>query len=290
MAVYRLETYMTPDLSTPEKFRAEHREAHARLQAYIKLDRSNGVHLGRGVRGELSLQRKGLMTANNLLARVRFANRFQETLLGLRSLHRGQQYFFVTYTSRRHSRRYSPEAWFRARELKRAIMKPLAAAGAHWAGMIEAGFITRLAMNLPSDGPRIISWHSRALVWGVGERKLRAALAGLCLENDLAGRSAIHIQTKPVSEAPRQALYICKFPLAGQLIAGSEGEMVDPQTGEIIPAKKWIKKDSLRTGDLARAAVVLRDRGVDQLVLAGGDGLSVLREARKLGPFNVRKQ
>ncbi|WP_020180300.1 hypothetical protein [Methylopila sp. M107] len=279
---------MTPDLSTYEKFDAEHREAHARLQAYIETDRSNGVRLGWGVRGELSIQRKWQMTANNVLARIACARRFQEALLDVPSLRRGQQYSFVTYTSQRFAGPYDPKIRFETGPLKYAFEEALRRLGAHWAGMIEAGFITRLALNIPQDGSRIISWHVHAIVWGVGERKLRAALNKLAQETDLAGRSAIHIQRRALSVAERQSLYICKFPLAGQLIAGAKGEMVDWQTGEIISAKKWLKKDALRTGDLARAAVVLRDRGVDQLMIAGGDGVQVYRAVQQLLPAKFR--
>src|SRR5436853_5037037 len=154
--------------------------------------------------------------------------------------------------------------------------------------MIEPAYYTNLCQGAWYKGKRAVSWHAHYIVWGISGSELK----GLVAEWNKAGvyRSiAEGIPAAHCKEIGRNTLantvcYTLKSPANGYRLYKRE---VIKKNGEIV-RKFAQRKQELRKGERVRLFHLTKHLYLDQVALAGGRGVGLLRQIKgsALAPYN----
>ncbi|GEO17787.1 hypothetical protein MAE02_54830 [Microvirga aerophila] len=155
--------------------------------------------------------------------------------------------------------------------------------GYSYIGMTEAALYSNWSMK-PGSKDKTVLWHVHLFVW----RTNRASLKALVDEINNNHESLIptlcpaDYRQIPCDHFIGKVLYLLKSPQEYR-VWSSKDEVVDPETGEImlqLNGRYRQKSRALRPVDQVRAFRFLRNRYLDHLMLAGGEGKALLTAIR----------
>lgn len=168
--------------------------------------------------------------------------------------------------------------------------------GLSYIGMVEPAYYVDIVPTAFFPGKRALFWHIHAICWGETAHQIRDRIEAL---NSLSKRyrpiaqgiPAAHHKRIPRSHQPTYHLavkfgYMLKSPRKAYRLYQADQETVD---GDLIGAFKQ-KKAPLRPGERISLFHQLKDQYLDRLTLAGGDGVDILRRAKRqaLREFKTR--
>jgi hypothetical protein len=152
--------------------------------------------------------------------------------------------------------------------------------GLSYFGAIEPAYYTNVQKGARVKRKRCVFWHLHALVWGITAQEFKDLVAKLeasgryrAIAEALPGAHGVEIQQ---GDLPTMTGYIFKLPAnsyrLSRLQFKSRGlPMVCFKQG----------KSPLRPGERVRLFLMMKDLCLDELALAGGDGVALLASAKK---------
>jgi hypothetical protein len=162
--------------------------------------------------------------------------------------------------------------------------------GLSYIGVVEPAFYTNLQEGVCFPNKRCLFWHVHALVWDVSRSKLRALLR----DHRAKGRFVAIAEgfrgtdTRKVKQGdlPKVLGYLLKSPGVAYRVSRKDmqqpnGDWLLTDDGE-VKAKFFQRKATLRPGERIRLFHAMKNHYLDQLALAGGQGRSLLAEAKRL--------
>lgn len=270
-------------LTTMPLFIAAHDRHETRIPDYHHIPRRRSVLLSSLELEDLEPLGATLLRSNNVAARISFARTASEHMARfVEELDDTVPLAFVTLASKRFAFAERDAAAFDVKPLMRWTREVLA--GLNFVGMVEAALYTNVGAIL--GGPdRVVSFHTHAVVWGATAADLDALIMAVNADESalVPGISPGHWRPLRRAEVSGQVIYMSKNSLSDHRIYAKRSEVIDEETGEITAPTTGAfrqKKDPLRPADAVRMFRVMRDRHIDQLAFAGGDGAAVLTAIR----------
>jgi hypothetical protein len=161
--------------------------------------------------------------------------------------------------------------------------------GLNYVGMIEPAFYVNLCQGARYKGRRAVSWHAHLIVWGVSTSELKRLVAEWNSEGvyqSIAdGIPAAHREEINPRTFSTAVCYTLKSPANGYRLRKRE---VITEHGEIVSKfTQW--KQRLRPGERVRLFHLTKHLYLDQMSLAGGRGVSLLRGIKKLALRRYRR-
>jgi len=162
------------------------------------------------------------------------------------------------------------------------------AAGLNYIGMIEPAYYVNVCKGARYKGRRVVSWHAHYIVWGIGSVRLATLVAGWnekeVYRSVADGIPAAHCVVIRPADLPHTVCYTLKSPTHGYRLRKIERITED---GEIVFGFKQ-RKQTLRKGERIRLFHLMKNLYLDQMALAGGQGVAMLRRVKKaaLGPHS----
>lgn len=159
--------------------------------------------------------------------------------------------------------------------------------GLSYIGMLEPAYYVNIVPTAFFPDKRALFWHLHAICWGETAKQLRKRIAELNKSNRYRpiadGIPAAHQKRIPRKYKPTYHLavklgYMLKSPRKAYRLYQADWETVD---GNRIAGFKQ-KKAPLRPGERVTLFHQLKDQYLDRLALAGGDGVAILRRAKRL--------
>lgn len=159
--------------------------------------------------------------------------------------------------------------------------------GTSYIGMIEPAFYVNLQAGVRFNGKRCLYWHTHALVWGIKPREIKERVQEMNSGQYLgiaAGLKGAHRKKVRQGDLPRVVGYILKPPMNGYRVSRRDLErdgmpLID-QYGE-IQARFIQGKARLRPGQRVELFHVMKNMRLDELCIAGGQGVPMLARAKR---------
>ena len=218
--------------------------------------------------------------ANNAEARINYARIMADHLERATAPMAAEgSVFWVTFILRQYTVREDEAASFEVKSLQRRVRRILQ--GCDFVGMVEAALFTNLDV-VGAGSVRAVSWHTHALVWGVTPERI----AKICdvintqCQTVVPGITAAHVRPLSPGEVAGRAFYMCKGQISEYRVWPDKTTVPDVDTGQPIKqstGRYWVRKRSIRTGDLARMCMVFKGRYLNELSFAGGAGSAMRR-------------
>ena len=162
--------------------------------------------------------------------------------------------------------------------------------GASYIGVVEPAFYTNLQVGVRFPDKRCLFWHVHALVWGVSRSKLRSLLRKQRSQGKFVaiaeGFKGTDTRKVRQGDLPKVLGYLLKSPAVAYRVSRKDmkkpnGDWLLTDDGE-VKAKFFQHKAALRAGERIRLFHAMKNRYLDQLALAGGQGRPLLAEAKRL--------
>ena len=144
---------------------------------------------------------------------------------------------------------------------------------------------------------RCVSWHLHALVWGISRERLRAHLRKLrrvgWYEPLAPGLRPTQVKLIRQGRLPRTVGYLLKSPISAYRLSMKDwvrnGSVVTDADG-VVQQRCSQSKSKLRPGERLTVYFVMRQLCLDDLAMAGGDGKSILANAKRFtGPSEAKR-
>jgi hypothetical protein len=152
--------------------------------------------------------------------------------------------------------------------------------GLSYLGMLEPAYYVNVCEGLRIYGKRLVSWHLHLLVWGASREEMKDRIERLNRDVLLPiakGLDGAHQKCISKGKLASKIAYMLKAPQKGYRLFKIEVVTAD---GEIIP--KFIqRKQDLRPGEHVTLFRLMKDKYLDRLALAGGEGASILRQLKR---------
>ena len=271
-------------LTTCETFVSAHRAAHSQRENYLHPGYRRRPSLDRATRADLQPRNAFLLPANNMFARISYAQLMGEHLeRHALALPPEQPMFFVTLINRVHTVPRRAAHRFKVRSLigwSHEILR-----GASYVGMVEGAYFSNLR-TLGGPGRRFVSWHTHLVLW----ERTEAEVAALCKTINarhitaIPGRVAAHYRPLQLEEVFGQGLYMSKGQINEYRVWPKSQKLRHPATGEVFrrPSGGWeVKKRPLRPADAIHLCQAFAGRHIDDLAFAAGEGREVLRSLNR---------
>jgi hypothetical protein len=159
--------------------------------------------------------------------------------------------------------------------------------GVSYIGMIEPAFYVNLQAGVRFTGKRCLYWHIHALVWGVKPKEIKELVHKMNSGQYLgiaAGLNGAHRKKVRQGDLPRVVGYILKPPMNGYRVSRhdieQDGMPLIDEFGE-IQAKFIQGKAKLRPGQRVELFHVMKNMRLDELCIAGGQGVPMLARAKR---------
>jgi hypothetical protein len=153
--------------------------------------------------------------------------------------------------------------------------------GLSYLGLVEPAYYVNVCPGTHASGKRMVSWHLHVICWGVSRSEIKDRIQRL---NDTAvylpiadGLAAAHQKRIPRGQLADKFRYILKAPRKAYRLY--RVERITPD-GEIVLRFKQ-KTSDLRPGDRLTLLQLMQDMYLDQLAVAGGQGVDILRRAKR---------
>jgi hypothetical protein len=158
--------------------------------------------------------------------------------------------------------------------------------GLNYIGMIEPAFYYNAFDLMGRQTPSLVSWHGHFLVWGVSRKRLSRTIKKLNskLEAVMLDFAAAHWKQVERGKFGQKICYIAKSPFKEYSIrkyteVGKNGE----------PHYKHNKRN-IRPGTRVKLFHLMEAMYLDQMTMAGGEGVEVLNRIKFEGLRNYRNQ
>jgi hypothetical protein len=158
--------------------------------------------------------------------------------------------------------------------------------GLNYIGMIEPGYYYNAFDTMGHPTPPFVSWHGHFLVWGIGRKRLSRMIKKLnCkLEAVMPNFAAAHWKRVEGGKFGKKICYIAKSPFKEYSI----GKYIEPkENGE--PGYKHNRRD-IRPGTRAKLFHLMESMYLDQLTMAGGEGVEILTRNKTSGLKEYRRR
>jgi hypothetical protein len=154
-------------------------------------------------------------------------------------------------------------------------------------GMLEPAYYVNVCEGVRIYGKRLVSWHLHLLVWGASREEMKDRIERLnrnVLLPIAKGLDGAHQKCISKGKLASKIAYMLKAPQKGYRLFKIEVMTAD---GEIIP--KFIqRKQDLRPGEHVTLFRLLKDKYLDRLALAGGEGANILRRLKRKVLLDLR--
>lgn len=267
-------------LTTWETFVDAHEAAHRQRENYLHPGYRQRPSLDRATRAGMQPRSAFLLPANNMFARVRYAQLLGEHLeRHALALPPEQPLFFVALINRAHTLPRRLARRFKIRSLvswTHAVLR-----GTNYVGMVEGAYFSNLR-TLGGPGRRFVSWHCHLVLWGCTEVEIEARCRTINARHITAipSRAAAHYRPLQLEEVFGQGLYMSKGQINEYRVWPKSQKFGHPATDEVfrLPTGGWeVKKRALRPADAIHLCKPFVDTSIDDLAFAAGDGREVLR-------------
>ena len=151
--------------------------------------------------------------------------------------------------------------------------------GLNYLGMIEPAYFVDIQPGTYVSEKRTVCWHVHVIAWGTPRRKIKKRIEGLLAGNAYHpmanGLSAV--DQKQISKGRVAAIlgYILKYPHKAYRI----GARRDAESGE---THFQLNKDGIRSGERLTLQRLMKRAYLDQMTLAGGDGINILERTKQI--------
>jgi hypothetical protein len=161
--------------------------------------------------------------------------------------------------------------------------------GLSYIGMIEPAYYVNLQAGTRFHGIRCLFWHLHALVWGTSKKELKKRFRKLAKAGRYAsiadGLKATHSRRIKQGRLPAHVAYLIKSPSKAYRVsvrdrADRRGQPVTDSDGVVLKQFKQ-GKAKLRHGELITIFHAMKHLYLDQLAVAGGEGVGLLKEAKR---------
>jgi hypothetical protein len=162
--------------------------------------------------------------------------------------------------------------------------------GLSYLGMVEPAYYVNLQEGTRYDGTRCMFWHLHALVWGVSEEDLKRRFRKLAHERRYCaiakGLKATHTRKVDQGRLPAHVAYLVKSPSKAYRVSvrdrrDSRGQPVRSSDGAALKQFKQ-GKANLRHGERITIFHAMKHLYLDQLAVAGGEGVPLLKETKRV--------
>jgi hypothetical protein len=160
--------------------------------------------------------------------------------------------------------------------------------GRHYLGAVEPAYYVNLQHGRFSE-PRCMFWHLHALVWEIS----REALSALVRELEASGRylaiaegfKGAYAEKIKQGELPKVVGYMLKSPSWAYRLSrleekGPDGIVQTDINGQVLTFYMQ-GKSKLRPGERITLFHTMKNRYLDKLAVAGGDGVGLLARAKR---------
>jgi hypothetical protein len=158
--------------------------------------------------------------------------------------------------------------------------------GLNYIGMIEPGYYYNAFDTMGQQTPPLVSWHGHLLVWGISRKRLSRTIKKLNskLEAVMPNFAAAHWKRVERGKFGKKICYIAKSPCKEYSVgkyteAGKNGE----------PHYKHNKRD-IRLCTRVKLFHLMQSMYLDQLTMAGGEGVAILKRIKSSGLQNYRRR
>jgi hypothetical protein len=160
--------------------------------------------------------------------------------------------------------------------------------GLSYVAVIEPAFYVNMQAGVRFTGKRCLSWHLHAVVWGVSKIELAARIKMLNRTGQyiplLPGRKGAQKKRIRQGTLPGVFGYMLKPQVNGYRVTRYDRERnsqpVIDEYGE-VQAKFIQGKSQLRPGQHVELFHVMKGLSLDQLSIAGGQGVPLLKRAKR---------
>ncbi|MCJ2099768.1 hypothetical protein [Methylobacterium sp. E-046] len=238
------------------------------------------------IRFELDPHQRRALYANNPWSRIAFADAVVPRVLAHQGVQAGP-IFLVTLAVAEHTVPLAEAKDFDCRRVKGLTRQALG--GISFVGMIEGA----LYRNFGATGPQIgdfVSWHAHVLTWGASRKAINDATKSIRRSRSglIPDRPCIDVRLVNPARVADKLYYALKGPQKEYRIY-SQGDRIDPESGEVLGPGYRQSKRPLRTGDRARLCHAFEDRLLDKLLFGSGDGAPLCNAIKHetLKPFRA---
>jgi hypothetical protein len=158
--------------------------------------------------------------------------------------------------------------------------------GLNHAGMIEPAYYYSAFDTMGRHTPPLVSWHGHFLVWGIGKKRLSRIIKKLNSKvvAVMPNFDAAHWKQVEVGKFGKKICYLVKSPRKEYSVGKySEGG----KDGE--PHYKHNRR-AIRPGTRVKLFQLLESLYLDQLTMAGGEGVEILKRIKSNGLQNYRRR
>ena len=153
--------------------------------------------------------------------------------------------------------------------------------GLSYVGMIEPAYYVNICAGAHCSMKRAISWHVHGFAWGETAREMKRRFENLNVDQIYKpiadGLLGAHARRIPKSQLADKFRYILKSPRRSYRVYKYEWITKD---GEVINGFKQ-KTIEPRPGERVTLFLMMKDMTLDELSLAGGEGVSMLRRIKR---------
>ena len=160
--------------------------------------------------------------------------------------------------------------------------------GYDYIGMIEPAHYVNLQDGVNFQGKRCVFWHLHALVWGTSRKTLTRRLRKLVIARKYVpiadGLKATDVREVAQGTLPARVSYMLKSPTKGYRVTRVHrtdefgATLVDANDDPLRTFKHG--KEDLRPGEMIDLFHSMKYMTLDQLAVAGGDGVQILKEIK----------
>jgi hypothetical protein len=158
--------------------------------------------------------------------------------------------------------------------------------GLNYIGMIEPAYYYNAFDSAGQKTPSLVSWHGHFLVWGISRKRLSRLINKLnCnLEAVMPDFAAAHWKQVERGKFGQKICYLAKSPCKEYSVGkytevGKDGE----------PHYKHNSRE-IRPGTRVKLFHLMEPLYLDQLTMAGGEGVEVLKRIKFCGLQNYRRR
>jgi hypothetical protein len=160
--------------------------------------------------------------------------------------------------------------------------------GLSYVAVVEPAFYVNQQAGVRFTGKRCLSWHLHAIVWGVSKAELSERIRTLNQIGQyvalVPGRKGAQKKRIRQGTLPEVFGYMLKQPVNGYRVTRYDrernGRPVINEDGE-VQAKFIQGKSKLRPGQHVELFHVMKGLSLDQLTIAGGQGVPLLARAKR---------
>jgi hypothetical protein len=147
--------------------------------------------------------------------------------------------------------------------------------------MLEPAYYVNVCEGTHVHDRRMVSWHLHMIAWGESGKKLEKRIERLNEQRILLpiadGLAAAHQKRISKGKLPSKIGYVLKAPKKAYRLCKWEFMTID---GEAISKFKQ-KKSDFRPGERVTVFRLMQEMYLDQLAVAGGEGVAILRRVKR---------